>query len=309
MLLSMLVKELNISDELKFINEQEFETLGIVDSKVNMTIITFIENEKYIPSIPENATMVLTKKHIAEKISEKGVCIVDNPKIFFFKLHNALYNHMEYCGANKSTVIGANCKISKMAYIAEQNVDIGNNVTIEEFVSIKENVVIGDNSVIRAGSIIGGEGFEAKQDGNKTFGIKHMGSVVIENDVEVQQNTCIDKAIYPWDETFVGAFTRFDNLVHIAHGVKIGRCSFFPACAEVSGRVVIGDNVWVAPNSSIINGVELGDGCYVGIGAVITKNIPAGTTVAGSPARDIQELKSENKIIRDIIKKYKEENA
>ena len=132
---------------------------------------------------------------------------------------------------------------------------IGNNVVIEEFVSIKENTIIGDNCVIRAGSIIGGEGFEHKRNGEDVLSVKHLGGVIIEDNVEFQQGNFVDKAIYPWDDTIIGENSKTDNNVHIAHADKIGKRVFIAASTCIAGRVEIGNDVWIGPGVTVTNGI------------------------------------------------------
>ena len=148
--------------------------------------------------------------------------------------------------------------------------------------SVKENTVIGDDCVIRTGTKIGGPGFEIKNDGTKTITVTHIGGVVIGNNVEIQQNSNVDKAIYPWDDTIIEDHVRINTLVQIAHGDKIGRFTEIVAHASIQGRVRIGENVWIGPGSVIRNGISIGDNARVNMGAVVTLSVPAGEAVSGN---------------------------
>lgn len=272
----------------KIIEDREFETLGLASAEMDLQLCTFIENEKYIDTISKNATMIITKAELAKQIQDKGICISENPRISFFKLHNYLSKTDDYIIAeNYKTQIGDNCIISPLACIAEKNVKIGNNVTIEEFVSIKENTIIGDNTIIRAGTIIGGEGFEFKRMSNEgILPVKHLGWTVVGNSVEIQQNTCIDKAIYPWDQTLIGDDCKIDNLVHVAHGVKLGKGVFLVAGSLIGGRTVINDDTWIGVGATVSNGLVIGKNSRVNIGAVATKNLEQNSSVTGNFAID-----------------------
>lgn len=270
------------------IEDREFETLGLAGADVNLKYCTFIEDEKYIKTISENACMTITKPEIADKLKDIGLCISENPRISFFKLHNYLSKLSDYrLTEDFDTKIGNNCNISPLSYIAKKNVKIGSNVTIEEFVSIKENTIIGDNTIIRAGSIIGGEGYEFKriQDGD-ILPVTHIGWTVAGNNVEIQQNTCIDKAIYPWDKTLIGNNCKIDNLVHIAHGVKLGEGVFVVAGSLLGGRTVIKENTWVGVGATISNGLTIGKESSINIGAVVTKSLEDNSNVTGNFAID-----------------------
>ena len=271
---------------LEITNKKEFETLGLANSIIDYDFCTFVDDLKFTKATANNAVMIITTKEITDKIEGKGLCISSSPRITFFKLHNYLVNK-DYYRLNKKikTQIGENCDINDKANIACNNVVIGKNVTIEEFVSIKENVTIGDNSKIRAGTIIGGEGFEFKRLEDSILSVRHIGGVKIGEAVEIQQNVAIDKAIYPWDDTLVGDFTKIDNFVHIAHGVKIGERVLIAAGSCIAGRTVIGNETWIGPKVVISNGLEVGNNCHIIIGSVVLSNLKENIKVFGNPAR------------------------
>ena len=274
-----------VSNGYKIINEKDFDYLGIIDSITDYKICTFIEDEKYISQIKSNVSMIITTYEIYKLMSSNdniGFVIVDSPKKVFFDLHNSLCDNGDYVREEFNTRIGKNCHISKLAYISPKNVVIGDNVTIEEFVSIKSNTVIGDNCFIGSGSVIGGDGFEYKKYDNKTVKVKHYGGVILENNVSVDYNSCIDKAIYPWDDTLIKEYTRIDNLVHIAHACKIGKRVFMPAGSVIAGRVEIGDDSWIGIGVSIRNGLKIGKNARCNMGAVVTKNVADNESVTGN---------------------------
>lgn len=280
----MKLSEFPTINKANLINEKEFETLGILASKSGKTMCTFIDDEKYINDLKDSFTMIMTTREIYNQLNKKdfGFYIVDNPRIEFFNLHNRLAESNKYVREKFKTKLGNNCHISDKAFIAPENVIIGNNVVIEEFVSIKENVVIGDNSIIRAGTVIGSVGFEFKRNENKIIPVKHIGGVVIGNNVEIQYNSAVDKAIYPWDDTIIGDFTKIDNLNHIGHACKIGKNVMMPAGSIIGGRVEIGNNAWIGIGSVIRNGMIIGENARTNMGAVVTKNVADGEAVSGN---------------------------
>ncbi len=209
-------------------------TLSCCDESARRAL-TFIDTGKFAASLSESIAVVLTTEECRTLVGERAVCVCAAPRLLFFRLHNYLASSLDYNRKSFYTEIGKNCDISPLAYIAPNNVRIGKETVIEEFVSIKENVTIGDHCIIRAGSVIGGEGFEQKRDGNSILSVRHLGGVEIGNHVEIQQNNTVDKAIYPWDNTEIGDYCRTDNLVHIAHEVKMKRGVMIAACTCVAG--------------------------------------------------------------------------
>lgn len=281
MRISKYLDELNI--EYEAINEVEVSSLGLAGYNDGGRVATFIENAKYINELSDSVVLIFSNRETAAQINNAlSVIIVDNPRETFFQLHNLLCNYEEYVGKDETTRIGENCFISPLAVISDRNVTIGNNVIIEEFVVIRENTIIGDNSIIRSGCKIGGEGFEFKKRNKEIFSVKHVGKVRIGKNVEVQYNTCIDKAIYPWDETVIGDYVKIDNLVHIAHAAKIDERTMIVANSGIGGRTNIGYDTWIGLGATLRNGIEIGNNSRANIGAVVTKDISDNESVTGN---------------------------
>lgn len=280
MLLSEIIK---FKEDLNLIKDGEFTSLGLAVSVCEEKLLSFIENEKYIDSLSDRITCLITTKDIGEKLKNKyGIIVSSNPRMDYFKLHNKLSNLEQYRRKDFDTSIGENCDISNLASISKKNVIIGNNVKIEEFAIIRENTVIGDNSIIRAGVIIGGEGYEYKRVDGIIMNVNHCGGVIIGNNVEVQYNSCIDKALYTWDNTIIGDYSKLDNLVHIEHGVKIGSRCLIASRSTFGGRTILGDDSWVGLGAIISNGLILGNKVSVSLGSVVTKNLKDEEKVSGN---------------------------
>lgn len=284
----MLLSEVrNLVEDLSVKKEGNFSSLGLAVSKCDESLLTFIESEKYIDSLGENITCLITNEEIGDKLKGKyGILVSKNPRMTYFKLHNKLSKDEFYKRKTFETEIGENCTISKMASIAENNVIIGNNVIIEEFVVIRENTIIGDNSIIRAGVKIGGEGYEYKRVDGRIMNVVHTGGVIIEDSVEIQYNGTIDKALYTWDNTIIGRYSKLDNLVHIEHGVKIGERCLIASRSTFGGRTILGDDSWVGLGAIISNGLVLGNNVSISLGSVVTKGLKDGEKVSGNFAID-----------------------
>jgi UDP-3-O-[3-hydroxymyristoyl] glucosamine N-acyltransferase len=153
---------------------------------------------------------------------------------------------------------------------------------------IKKNTVIEANSSVGCNCTIGGVGFgyEKNSDGDFEL-IPHIGNVVLKNNVEVGNNTTIDRAVL--GSAILHENVKVDNLVHIAHGVQIGRNSMIIANFMIAGSVIIGENSWIAPSSSILYKVVIEENVTVGLGAVVLKNVPKGDVIVGNPGRKLNK--------------------
>jgi len=269
-------------------NEQEFEALGLIISPLETPFCTFVDGEKSIKDVSDHVSMVITTEELAPKLltEDRGVCIVDAPRIVYFRLHNVLSAQELYARKKEKTVVGANCMIHPTAIIADSNVVIGDNVIIEEYAVIRENVTIGDNTIIRAGVKLGFPDFEFKKEDGKLFGVEHCGGVVIGKEVEILPNTCINKALYPWDDTVVGDYCKIDMLVQISHAVKIGAGSMIVGLSGIGGRTEIGKNCWVGYGCTVRNGIHVGDNSRINMGAVVSRDVEDGQAVTGNFAID-----------------------
>ena len=179
-------------------------------------------------------------------------------------------------------------------------VEIGHNVVIEAGCILGNHVCIGHNTVIKSGTIIedgvligsnctiGGIGFGYEQDEQGQYvAIPHIGNVYISRDCEIGNNVAIDRAVM--GSTRLGENVKIDNLVHIAHGVEIGKNSLVIAHAMVAGSVKIGENVWVAPSSAIRQKLHIESNSMVGLGSVVVRDVAEGQTVLGVPARPLKK--------------------
>ena len=296
--LKNILKELNV--EAKFVGNSEFDTLGVLNEKHIIEFCTFIDDIKFVNSYNDNVAVILVAKELESAIKFNNKVIVDNPRGVFFKVHEYLINNgIDGYARNKGkTKIGENCCFGKYVDIAENNVIIGNNVNIESFVSIRENSIIEDNVVIRSGTIIGGEGFEVKAYDTDTFVVIHGGGVIIKEGVEIQHNATIDKALYPWDNTIIGEDTKVDNLVHIAHGVKVGKKCIITAKCTIGGRTVIKDNCYLGLSATLRQALVIGENANISMGAVVTQNVPENGHVTGNLAIAHDKLIAHIKSIR-----------
>ena len=238
--------------------------------------------------IEQSKAKVLLVDEGVTPVTGKILIVVKDPKRALAKVGNHFFVERPAPGIHPTAVVDPEAEIGNDVYVGPYAVigkaKIGEGCVIESNVRIYNGVTIGCDSSIKSGAVLGGEGFgfEKDENGNR-FRFPQIGCLVIGNDVEIGANTCIDRGAL--SDTIIGDHTKINNLCHIAHNNKIGRNVVVAGCVNVSGSCVIEDNVWISPNVSLRGFNRLGESCTVGTGAVVTKDIPAGETWIGNPAR------------------------
>ena len=178
--------------------------------------------------------------------------------------------------------IGANVQIYPQCYIGD-NVTIGDGTKLYPGVKIYEGCVIGKNCILHAGAVIGadGFGFAPKEDG--TFAkIPQLGNVVIEDNVEIGANTCVDRA--KTDSTIIRSGVKLDNLIQIGHNVQVGSNTVMSAQVGIAGTSKVGSNCFIAGQVGIADHVTVGDRVQIGSKSGIDKSVPDGEIRFGFPA-------------------------
>lgn len=207
---------------------------------------------------------------------------------------------------------GSNVHIGARTTVAA-NVSIGNNVTIGQDCVIYPNVVIDDNTVIGnrvvlyPGAVIGADGFGFAPSETGALRIYHVGNVVIDDDVEIGANTCIDRAAF--GSTKIGARTKIDNLCQIGHNVTIGPDCLIAGLAGIAGSVTIGRGVIVGGNVVFRDHIEVGDGASIGGNSALLKSVPAGEVWVGSPARPQAQFRAQMKLLARLDEMWERLNA
>ena len=175
----------------------------------------------------------------------------------------------------ENTVIASGCRVG-------ENSKVGENCRIDSNVVIYHNCVIGSHVIIQANSTIGSTGFGYSFiDGGHRL-IPHNGGVIIEDFVEIGANCCVDRAKF--GNTIIGAGTKIDNLVQIAHNVVIGKCCLIAGQVGVSGSCRLGDGVVLGGQVGLVDNIEIGDGTMVGAKSGVINSTSAGQRIIGAPA-------------------------
>ena len=154
--------------------------------------------------------------------------------------------------------------------------------------------------MLHAGVVIGSDGFGYAGEGEQRVKIPQVGIVELEDDVEIGANTTVDRATL--GRTIIGRGVKIDNLVQIAHNVIIGKHCIIVSQAGISGSSRLGNYVTLAGQVGLVGHIEVGDGATVGAQSGVSKNVPAGAMVFGSPALPIREAKEQLAHVRRLPK-------
>ena len=247
-----------------------------------------LEDEAF--HMPESFTCVITQNGTPR--IENAVCQiwVDNPKEAFFDILEEFWGEKEIAQISplavveNGAVIGNNVSIGPFTFVSSQTV-IGDGSKVGSNVTLKGKVHIGKDCVIQSGAVLGEDGFAFIKEGDAQKFVKHYGGVTLEDHVSIGSQTCVCRGAI--DDTHIQEYAKIDNLCHIAHNAVIGKRAIVVAGAVVMGSVHVGDDSWVA-TSMIRDQRRVGDNCVVGMGAVVVKDVPSGTTVAGNPAKPFE---------------------
>lgn len=208
----------------------------------------------------------------------------------FFRDNNVTYNRkpMPFQVVNGAYIcegakIGNNCDIFPGAYI-DSEVVIGDRCYIGSGVKLLGSVKIGNDCIVRENTVIGSDGLTTRRDENgKVVTIPQFGGVTIENNVQIGANTVIGKGAI--DDTVIHTGCRVDNCCFISHNVQLGEDTLVVGETIMFGSSSTGKQAFISGNSTIRDGVAIGEKALVGMGSVVVKPVPDGGVVKGNPAK------------------------
>lgn len=275
----------------------------------NENLITFYSNNEYENLIKTTKAYGCLIQDINKNILPKNCLpiIVQDPYLAYACLSNLFYP-----SEVASNSISEHSSIDK-TFIKSKNLEIQNFVVIKHNVKIADNCIIGDNCVIgpnviigshtqilpnttisntiigekcliQSGTVIGDRGFGFTS--NEKIEIRHIGNVIIGNNVQIGSNTTIDRASL--DSTIIEDNVRIDNLVQVAHNVSIGKNTIIAAQCGIAGSTKIGENCKIGGQVGINGHINIGDNVLIAAKSGVTKNIRTNSTIAGFPAIDIK---------------------
>lgn len=284
--------------------------------------ITFLFNPKHQELIDQTSASAVIVADAA-LLNDKSGIVVENPRLAMAKVLKLFepQNNIEK-GIHATAIIHKSAKIGKDVSIGAfsiigQNVEIADDTIIYNNVSIGDNVVIGTNTVIYPqvaiylrtnignnvivdmGTVIGSSGYGYETENDVHHKIPQVGSVIIEDDVEIGANCAIDRGTI--GNTIIGQGTKLDNLVQIAHNVKIGKGCLLMGLVGIAGGTTIGDHCIFAGQCGVKDGVNIGErAIFVGKTGV-TKSLPGNKIYAGMPVRELREKNKRDAAYSQII--------
>ncbi len=269
--------------------------------------VTFAEDAKHLAqALQTKAAAIIVNATVMDLKGRSGIS-VPNPKLAFALLLEVFHpTALPQGSIHLSALLGEQVKISHpvdiranaiignrvhigSGTVIEPGAYVGDDVTIGERCLIGPNVVIyrqtliGDRVAIHGGSVIGGDGFGYVFHQGCYVKVPQVGNVVIEDDVEIGCNVCIDRATV--GSTVIQRGTKMDNLVQIAHNNRIGRHVILAGQVGLAGSVTVGNHVRFGGKAGVVDHVTIGDRVDVGAASVVTKSVAPGEKIWGYPAR------------------------
>ena len=301
--LANLASELRLTLPVEGAGDEMIHVTSALNDSVPGSVSFFSDKRRKDQLKTAQATACLTTEKLRPLIEQTGMIalITDDPRAVFARLSGK----MVLVGASKTrgSDVDATATIHRSAIIGE-NVKIGAGTRIGANCVIEDGVVIGANCVIeplvqisftqmgndchiKSGAIIGGTGFGMAEDSEGTFGIPHLGRVIIQNEVHIGSNSCIDRG--QLGDTVICDQVKIDNLVQVGHNVYIGEETMIAGHAGISGSCVIGKKCLFAGRASLADHITVGDGAILAAAAGVMTDIPAGEMYSGIPAMPIRE--------------------
>ena len=315
-----------VGGDLFISTDQHFSGINSLSEAVEGEV-SFLGNEKYYQDfLTTKARLVIAPPILKEAPEGIGVIHVDNPTLAFSKVINYFAKEKEWTDFSISehahisssaqlspgevavmagVVIGDHVSIGKGSIIypgvvISNNVTIGENTVIFQNVVIREDTEIGSNVRIQPGTVIGSDGFGYENVDGKHVKIPQVGKVVIEDEVEIGANCTIDRARF--GKTIIQEGTKIDNLVQIAHNVKVGPHNLLVAQSGISGSTETAEHVIIGAQSGTAGHIKVGKGVVIAGQSGLAKSLDTPGYYQGSPARPIEVNRKAKALVNRLPK-------
>lgn len=294
--------------------ETDIEITGIAPlSHARSTDISFADNDRILSNASSSQAGAFIIRRDSDVSIDRPCVRVDNPRVAFAKLLPIFHPPRQYpAGIHPTAVIsedaiideschiGPYCVIEAGAVIQKgttllsgvhvgQGSLIGSHCRIYPRVTIYDRISIGHNVIIHAGSVLGSDGFGFIFDQDHHRKVHQVGTILVEDDVEIGANVTIDRATM--GVTRIGRGTKIDNLVQIGHNVEIGPYSIIVAQVGIAGSATVGKYAVIAGQAGISGHIKVGDKVTIGPQSGIVSDVSDGARVMGTPAMDHMKWK------------------
>lgn len=312
------------------IGESDIEIIGVAGvGEIKEKQITFAEDKKYLASAENSsAAAIIVPENIKE--SKKTLISVKNPRLAYAKVSSLFAPVVFYkSGIDSSAVVSTKAEIGENVsihprvvveegVIIEDNTilapgvfvgkgsKIGSNTVIHPNVVIEYNSIIGSNVIIHSGTVIGSDGYGFVTTADGHYKIPQLGNVIIEDNVEIGANVTVDRGAS--GPTVIAKGTKIDNLVQVAHNVKIGPDCLIISQVGIAGSTQLGERVTLAGKTGVVGHIKIADNATIASASTVTKSTPSGVFYSGNPAHDHKAELKEQAALRklpELIKKIK----
>lgn len=279
----------------KYVGDENFQIFGTNEiHRVKKGEIVFVNHPKYYDkALHSEATIILIDKEVACP-EGKALLVSDDPFRDFNKINDHFTGIQTFETTGNNVSIGENCKIHPSVIIGN-DVKIGDNCMIFPNVVIGDRTIIGNNCIIQAGTVLGGDAFYYNKNAEGYRKMLSVGNVILEDDVEIGVNCCIDRGVT--DSTIIKKGSKLDNLIQIGHDTVLGERTLVASGAMIAGCCIIEDDVQVWGQVGMASGKRVGKGAVLLGKTGVNRDLEGGKTYFGSLAEEFREyLKKEVKL-------------